>query len=383
MAHSALLYFQPGALHQLDPAMPVLWQFDSSPWQQGPLSDASVALAEHARVDVIFSVADAQLTTVSLSRKQASHLSKVLPFMLEEQVLGDPEGLHYVAGKPTQTQYPVVVTDRQRVEQLCELCRSLNITMTSLRVDADVLANQAPIQVSLGGHHLLIQSRESALAVAESNLMSALSLLQQPGSEPLDTLTDGAQIAAALRQSLLAGLGIDLLPSLSRGRQQRRDESSPWTPWKPLMGLAASIFVLLVGTLWIQQWRYQQAAEEQLQLAQALFEELFPDQRATGALRRQFQGQLSRLQTPEASGAGFLSLLAPVAEGLRDTQVNARRMQFEQRDGGLTLDVSANDLNQIEQLQQSIQGQGATASIANYRNDRSGVTARLRVERRG
>mgnify|MGYP000539517025 FL=1 len=118
--------------------------------------------------------------------------------------------------------------------------------------------------------------------------------------------------------------------------------------------------------------------------AKQRYEQLFPGDKATSALNRQFQGRLARLGGGvDGGGAAFFPLLAPVAQVLKDMKVEPKRLQYDQRQNVLLLDVGAKDYAQLEALQNAIRKQGGNASIANYRNGAQGVSARIKVEQPG
>ena len=144
------------------------------------------------------------------------------------------------------------------------------------------------------------------------------------------------------------------------------------------------MFVLALVAIWVQQWRYDQASEAAFADAKSLYEQLFPGDKATTALSRQFQGRLARLGGGSEGGqARFFPLLGPVAQVLKEIKVEPKRLQYDQRDNTLLLDVGAKDYAQLEQLQNALKQQGARASIANYRNGAQGVSARIKVEQPG
>lgn len=188
-------------------------------------------------------------------------------------------------------------------------------------------------------------------------------------------------------QALFADLrhrhGQELLTGPYMPRQNRR-ESALLGPWRPVAYLAAAVFLMAVVAVWVQQWRYQRAADAALAQAKDRYEQLFPGDKATSALNRQFQGRLARLGGgADGGGAAFFPLLAPVAQVLKDMKVEPKRLQYDQRQNVLLVDVGAKDYAQLEALQNAIRKQGGNASIANYRNGAQGVSARIKVEQPG
>jgi len=151
--------------------------------------------------------------------------------------------------------------------------------------------------------------------------------------------------------------------------------------WKQLIILTAACIALVALLMAGQIWRYQSAADQQLAQAVSLYNQLFPgDSAQPGYLENQFRSRLGRLGG-SASG-GFLGLMIPVGESLAGQQgagLSARRIQYDERDNSLTLDVEAGSYDSLEVLRGRISEGGLQAEIANYRSQGESVTARLRV----
>lgn len=420
MADTALIYLAPGAFHQTLAEAPVLFQphVDASP-RKMTLTEALRALAG-GRVALIVTSTEALVTQVELARKQARHLQRVLPYLLEEQMLDAPEALHFAVGKPVQGRYPVVALAKAPLGALLALCREHGVFPQTLRVDADLLADRAPLVIAVDDPCVVILRRDQALAVAPSQVETLLALhREQPGSlgasvsvadgvvdggsldnteapgaldgvSPRVTdeairLEDAATLCAWLREALAQEGGVEILQGPYAQRKRAADGPSPWAPWIPVLRLAAVVFVVALAALWVQQWRYSRAADASFQQAAQLYQSLFPDDRATAGLRRQFRARLVRLSSTDSGVAngGLFSMLPAVASTLSGSDIKPRRLQFDSRDGSLLLDLDAKQYSDLEKLQAALRKKGVQATIANYRNGANGITARLKVEQAG
>src|SRR5690606_24956233 len=115
--------------------------------------------------------------------------------------------------------------------------------------------------------------------------------------------------------------------------------------------------------------------------AVALYQELFPGASRPQLLQREFRTQLERLGGG-GGGADFLTLMAPVGEiigGATDQGVTPRRVQFDERENILMVDITAKDFSALESLREKMQSVGLSAEIGTARSEASGVTARMRV----
>ena len=111
------------------------------------------------------------------------------------------------------------------------------------------------------------------------------------------------------------------------------------------------------------------------------YQELFPGSSRPQLLQREFRTQLERLGGGGA-GAGFLTLMAPVGDiigGATDQGVTPRRVQFDERENTLLVDITAKDFSVLESLREKMQSAGLSAEIGTARSEASGVTARMRV----
>lgn len=378
MAEAPLIYLAGAGETEWQPQSPVLYQSRSGETVQWLGLGEALAACQGRNVSVVVSVSCARLTHVSLSRKQARHLQRVLPYLLEEQLLDNPDDLWFVSRKGGGDDYQVSAVRRELITKLKQWAGEAGAHLASLQVDADSLQAALPLTADLGnGQQLLLIDREQGLVIDED---------QQEAFAPLlgDSLDQARQVdLQTLFYDLRHHHGQELLTGPFAPRQSRR-ERSLLGPWRPVASLAAAVFLVAVVAIWVQQWRYQQAADAALAQAKQRYEQLFPGDKATSALNRQFQGRLARLGgSGGGSGAAFFPLLAPVAQVLKEMKVEPKRLQYDQRQNVLLVDVGAKDYAQLEALQNAIRKQGGNASIANYRNGAQGVSARIKVEQPG
>lgn len=378
MADAPLIYLAGAGETEWQPDSPVLYQSRSGETVQWLGLGEALAACQGGNADLVVSVSCARLTHVTLSRKQARHLQRVLPYLLEEQLLDNPDDLWFVSRKGSGDDYQVSAVRRDLITNLQQWAAEAGARLASLQVDADCLQAVLPLTADLGnGQQLLLIDREQGLVIDED---------QQDAFAPLlgDSLDQARQVdLQTLFDDLRRRHGQELLSGPYAPRQSRR-ERALLGPWRPVAYLAAAVFLVAVVATWVQQWRYQQAADAALAQAKLRYEQLFPDDKATSALNRQFQGRLARLGGgSDGGGAAFFPLLAPVAKVLRDMKVEPKRLQYDQRQNVLLVDVGAKDYAQLEALQNAIRKQGGNASIANYRNGAQGVSARIKVEQPG
>ncbi len=380
MSQAPLIYLYDIDALPLTASSQVLYQADAGESVASlSLQEACAAASESGSLRIVLCAAMVRLTQVSLSRKQARHLDRVMPYLLEEHLLDAPETLFFSTRKGDGEEYLVTALDQGLLASLRHIATEAGAHLQSVEVDIECLASNLPVVINLPDDRCLVASGRDAYLVVDHSERDALAPLF--GVSLLDAMEIDAD--NSLFERLRQHPGQQLLTGAHAPRK-KQGEPGLLAEWRPLLILAASVLVLAVIGLRVQEWRYNQAAQAALADAKGQYEQLFPGDKATSALIRQFQGRLARLSSGGGgSGGAFFPMLVPVAEVLKKSEVEPKRLQYDQRQNSLLLDVGAKDYAQLEALQNALRKQGAKASIANYRNAAQGVNARIKVEQPG
>ncbi|MDF1630247.1 MAG: type II secretion system protein GspL [Alcanivoracaceae bacterium] len=377
MAEPTLIWLAEGSLAAASAdAIMVRWQDSSGEVNTGTLAE----VVQHCGpfgIRLVLSVSDVLVTDVALNRKQARHLQRVLPWLLEDQLIDAPDKLWFASGKPIAGHYPVVACDRANLQHLQQLCAELGLWVRGVSVDVQLLAALAPALVAVDQQRLVIAENHQGLMIPGDDHQAMLSVLGLDSlvEQPLSLGELFQVMAAAVR----AGQHLELLQGELRPAEQRGGPQLSES-WKRVFVLAAASIVLVAVLMVAQTWRFGAAAEQHWQQAAALYNELFPGDRAQALLETQFRNRLNQLGG--VSQGGFMALMVPVGESLagRDNSgLSAKRIQYDERDNALTVDIEASDYDSLEALRSKISAGGLSAEIANYRSQGETVTARLRV----
>ena len=383
-----IILLPPRAPEQDPPgAVPCIWQNGAEePVRQAPLEEAAAEAKRRGQtLEIVLSASDAVVDRVSLTRRQARHLRRILPYLLEDRLLDPPEELWFANGRGSRGQYPVVACRRDYLERLVSFFNESSVPLQGVRVDAEVLAGRAPLRMDYpGGNESLLLFSDQYLVVPDDQreaVLEAAGLDSETGPESV--LDDENRVMEALREMLARGRGINLLHSELRPRNlPSRGDTTDWTQqWKPVAGLAASVLAVVWVLLLVQQWQYHQAAEQTREQAEALYLELFPGDRVT-SISRQFQARINELERGGGGGSGFLAILGPLGEALAgapEEGVEIRRIHYEDREGHIQLDLGAEDFDRLQQIRERIRNNGLNAEITEGRSRDDGVTARMRV----
>ena len=353
----------------------VYWH-DGDDTHSGTLSEAATALEGRAPM-LVLSVADVLLTEVALNRKQARHLQRVLPWLLEEQLLSSPDSQWFAAGRPDNGRYPVVACNRDALLALLAELKALGLQPRHLRVDAELLAELAPAMLATGDQLRVLISPRAALSVPLAQQDALRPLL--PELEVELTELDANALCEALAHGLQAGYGTELLHGELRPAEDKPAFSVP-APWRHLAQLAAAVVLLVAGINLLQSWHYSKLADQYRADAAALYNQLFPGDKATALLERQFGERIGQGGTV-TGGSAFLALIGPLGQSLaaQGDVLTPQRLHFDEREQVLMLDVSADTFDNLEALRTALVADGVAAEIANYRNQGETVTARIRV----
>ena len=380
MDDSTLIYLLAGALRADSPSdVGAIWQRRAEAIERGTLAEALESVSGRARV--VLSAGDVLLTSVELSRRQARHIQKVLPYLLEESLLSSTDEMWFAHGRPVDGHYPVAACEREGLEQLLAwFDEAGDVQLAGAWVDADLLQPHVPCLVWQDAELLCVPSPGQAAIVPHSELAQLPQLLGIETAE-FTRIEHPEALLTAFREALASGAGVALLHGDLRPTVQQGAWSEKIRPWRPLAGLAAGVLVAVWGLLLAQQWQFNRAAEARAAEAVVMYQELFPGAPRPQLLQREFRTQLERMGG-SAAGGGFLSLMTPVGEilgGATDQGVTPRRIQFDERESVLLVDITARDFGILENLREKMQSAGLSAEIGTARSEASGVTARMRV----
>ncbi|MFN3713202.1 MAG: type II secretion system protein GspL [Alcanivoracaceae bacterium] len=376
MAEPTLIWLDGGALSTEPEDVRAWWWRPGQPGtDSGTLAEALLK-AHHSTVRVLLSVTDVLLTEVELNRKQARHLQRVLPWLLEEQLLDAPERLWFASGKASAGRYPVVACDHNALKHLLACCQVAGVRVAGVNVDAQLLAGLAPARIEYDGQALLLPTPSQALLVP-ADQQAATGELLGIGDLPHHPLSR-TKLLEHMAATIASGAAIELLQADMRPSESARSGLLS-RDWRQSVLLAAACVGVVALLSLLQTWRYDQLADQHRVAAEARYNELFPGDRAL-YLESQFRERLNRLGS--GGSAGFLTLMMPVGESLSGQHgggLSARRIHYDERENALTLDVQASDYDSLEALRGRISAAGLQAEIANYRSQGDSVTARLRV----
>ena len=386
-------------------------QWFISPWQpeQGflapqPLTQWAAEQPDLSSVRLLLSGQNYSAHWVSLPGVSKRHLPRALPFALEVQLISHPEDYLIVTGQVHDKRQCAYAMQQQQLDDLVQACQLHHLRISELIPETELFADgnqlvrwQQGWLWSWPGRFEGWVSDMALNAVLESQLFEG-------GDTPLFILADTMDQAQLLKTTLESGysdaLGeIETRIAATEAALQRSldkkhtnllaglygvsasNEKRPPAWWRPLAGLAASVTVLLVATVMVENHQLSQREKLVRNEANQLYRSLFPGERIR-SLERQFREKLKG-GTGGGGSDGFVALVNQTAQvyaqGNHSKSLELQSMRFSDRDKQLTLEVTAAELSQLQSFRQALESAGLQAEVATASNDAKGVKGRLKV----
>lgn len=378
------------------------------PLQQGD-SEALAASVGPGHHTALLILGGPQVTTrqLSYSEQEKKHLRHLLPFQLEETVIGDIHQYHVALSAPRDGQVAVAYTEKTRLRHLFDELAAANIEVARCLPSIFLLplpsgpdGESAWALHNLEGQILVRHAAGEGFVVTASHLSQALELLltAEQRTNNLPELQLSASSEAYLQQLIqalpnaLAGQVInsqvrDLSPAdaandslnLCQGEFSQRLPIERW--WRAGRGLIIATAVALlvyIGTLVLDIYQLQQDNLDTRRQIEQVFRTLVPTGPANDPERR--LNIMLRDMQPEASGSAAVSMLAQVLPQL-NSEINVRGIHYTASSDELNLNVQAETFNTIESLRGAIAASGLQAELLSASAQGNTHSARLNITR--
>jgi len=363
---------------------------------------AAAAEANGLRVVVLVPGIDCLLTQATIPGRNRQKLLRAVPYALEEQLIEDVENSHFSLGPALPGGgYPVVVIATRRIDAILDACRSVGLDVYQLVPDllAVPCAGDAVCVLIDGDMALVRTGAYSGFVVETENLGLLLAGQEQPEDSParsisvqvpigvvlpdLGSLAAAAEITRYEGSALMLfsqGLGIGLIDLLQGPYSRNQEWGKLWRPWRATAALLLAGVLLSNVVTGVDYFRLRGERDDLNARMQAVFTESFPGTKRVVDPRVQMQQQLEQLQRRAGSGAQFLALLARSADVLR-TAKDIEISGASYRAGRLDVDLTAANLQVLDQLKQSLSAHGLAVEIQSAAADAGQrVKGRLRIQ---
>ncbi|MBV7316700.1 type II secretion system protein GspL [Shewanella sp. NIFS-20-20] len=358
----------------IDDASPCSWLIWSAATNDviasGVLAKPSelATLSEHAAnrpVDVLVSSAGLTLTQVNLPVKGQRQALKALPFMLEENLAGNVDDMHFVPSERDGDLLGVIAVSHQQMQAWLAWLADAQITPSVMLADClclpavdgcdwSAMAFDDDIMLRLnGGLGYLLPKSWLLLALTQLTAtlptppvvacftemdLPATDIRMQPLELPMQVLVSGISSA---KGNLLSG-----------HYQPKKHYSAALRPWLPVAALVLLALVLSLVDKGVAIYRINQETQVVQQQVQSIFTTMVPGSRRIVNLRNQLGAELRKLQGQGSGGQLFVMLaeLEPVFKAVPSLKPNGLR--FDSQRSELRLQVTADSFEQIEKFRE-------------------------------
>ncbi len=374
--------------------------------EKGELSHAA-AMSAGRRVVLVVPGDDVLLTEVSVPTQKRQKILRAVPYALEEQVADDVENLHFALGSQLDGgSYPVAIAEHSCVQRWLAKAADAGLSVDMVVPDSLLVpVNPDGWSVVLERDHVLLRSGPFAAFCADrecAETMIALTISETDqetvhltqyccdGELPLQPCEGLESVQAPCDQGALAlfagHFNSESVINLLQGPFSRQEQASQlWRPWQ------ATAALLIVGLLLVAVQRgleYRALSQEKQQLSQRIeqiYRDAFPAAKRVVNPRAQMQQHLLELRQGQAgSEDGFLALLSLCGAVLK-ANPSVQLQGASYREGRMDLDITAKDLQVLDQLKQQLGATGqleveiqSATSDANQK-----VQSRLRLRKAG
>ena len=344
---------------------------------------------------------DVRVLSLAVSSAERKHIGKSLPFMLEEQVADDIEGLHFAAAPLTDDSMAVAITSRDHMSTWADLLDTY--AGVSHWCAETLLLPWRP------GEWCLIIERERAivrtgacdgfgveLALLPAMLAASLAETGEPQSIIVygnDQKADVAYLPAEL-QSLVQwrnggfSAAIMLSDAETPGLNLQQGEYAPrlpldrwWRQWRAVAAMLALAFTLQMVANYSD---YLSLKRENLALrgaVEASYRKAYPRGAVVDA-EKQLQRQLAGMRG-SAQTSGFVALMAKVGAVIADRPgTRVASINYNDKADEMRMNIVATDFEAVEQVRAAINESGLEAVMESSSAQADGVRARLRVGER-
>lgn len=362
---------------------------------------AAIAARQTSAMETWLIVPGEKLVTRELefNEKEKKHLRNLLPFQLEDSLIGDVDEIHLSIAQPRDGKISIAYADKSWLREQMDNLKQLGLDI--VRCSVEFLAWQKKSEawlIAFYDDQLHVQyGQDLGFSIGKAQAKLALQLLianHKPDSIVLradnsDALAElqnylPAELADISQETEIKSWCSDLTSDsidLCQGEFSRRLPIERW--WKIWQGLATFAGVCVVITLVALMMQIRQLNKDNLAIRAATEQaarSVIPQGKLTNP-ERQLSTLLSQLQ-PAQQSAGLMELLSqslPVLAESSDVKIKA--LNFNQETGELAINIQAKDFAAFEKITSALKAQQLQAEILNVNAQGDGQTARLRIQR--
>lgn len=392
-----------------DPVFWLIWsESENEIIASGQLANSQElhTITSHAtsRRVVVFAPGQAiNFKTIPLPAKLTRQLQSAVPYMVEEELSHDVEGLFFAFGESIETDeghaVQVAIVERNLFESWLEQLDDADLTTKTIIPDVLCLpevaehwsvlglADQwlvrkaswsfASVESSWLNEYLSIAAdQEEALKLAafspiESQLPSNVSVEQQPEELPLKLLVTGA---LSCQFNMVQGAYV-----------KKTGMSKVLRIWKKVGIAAAAAIVLSLSVKGVQIYQYQQQLDTAIADLEKTYKKAFPNSKFRNSnVERVLKGKLKQSNAGDGQQTSFLAMLTQVSEAITSNRsFKATGFRFDAKRSELRVQAIADEFQSFEKFKTDIESMGFEVKQGSLNNDEGTVIGSVTIRSRG
>jgi general secretion pathway protein L len=359
------------------------------------------------RVHVWTPPADTLLTHATLPTRSRARIQQALPYALEDQLIGEPDQLHFAYRILEGNHLAVAVTARERLQSWISkltdaglrpssFCPAeLMLPFTAGAWSAAFHDDELWVRNGIGSGFVCAASVDAPPSMLEMALREArekenapqsLVVLQPPAGFDQNAWTARLDLPVNAQKQDFWAVHHEPVPALNllQGSFAPSGQMHELAP--ALRPAAIMLAIWLIGSLGFdlsEWWQLKRAHESLRQDMTSLFSRTFP-----GAVVQDPALQMERLigdlqgKAGTASANDLLPLLGDIAPVMQASpQIKLRGMQYG--DSRLTLEITLPDFQTMETVKNAFTARGMQVEVVGANSTASGVESRLRLSHSG
>ncbi|MGH1438931.1 MAG: type II secretion system protein GspL [Cellvibrionaceae bacterium] len=374
------------------------WPADS---HTGSEDDLLMSLSHQAQPALLLVPGDKVVSLpVAYNKKEARHFLKLLPYQIEDEVIGSVDELHFAVSSNKESEVvSVAYAQADWISSLLEWMSANNIQVESCIADYQSLHASDDNELLIwfdDGQVLGHRSNGLGFSVAQSFSQAFLKDLlqnQQDIAEPwtVRVYVDDAETQEIIESHIMPPVEYSVVigpPPLSFTQTNQLNfctgkfgKKLPLDAWwkeaKPVAILAAAaiavFFIASFADIYLMKKQRAVYQEEML----SAFRTVVPRGAATDPVKRlkAMLGSASNVREPSQ----VVYLLSKVAPALDQLKINLTTLNYSNREQALRINIKADSFNGVEQFRQQLDQQGVNAELQSSSAVGEGFQARLKI----
>ena len=346
------------------------------------------------------------LTSAVIPSKQKRQILQAVPFMVEESLATDIAECHFAIGDRNENgDVRVAIIEKTRLEYWLDCLQDAGLKPDVLTVDTLSVPHQSGCTILVDGDRALIKFGVSSGFAIETNLVAtSVDLLADEAKENIRLLVHESQketielIVSQINAEQDADIEIvelEYLPFefLSRSfdtqainllqgefKVDRKGDSGEGA-WRSVAILAGCAFVLHIALLLGRGMYFDLTASQFEAETQALYSEVFPNDRNVRDIRRRWQWHIN--QGSSDNGGEFLSLFGETVQNIPGSNLVLNNVNYNESRGDLILQLETSRSELLILFSQTLTKLGLNAEIGTINQGEDSVRGSIKVKALG